>query len=43
MKAAPELGRWVFLPLLGYLNAPRAIGGSLMADPERAPLRATRV
>ena len=38
MKAALELGRWVFLAPLGYLNAPRAIGKSLMADPERAPL-----
>ena len=38
MKAALELGRWVFLAPLGYLNAPRAIGKSLIADPERAPL-----
>ena len=38
MKAALELGRWVFLAPLGYLNAPRAIGKSLMTDPERAPL-----
>jgi DNA invertase Pin-like site-specific DNA recombinase len=38
MKAALELGRWVFLAPLGYLNAPRAMGKSLMADPERAPL-----
>jgi hypothetical protein len=37
MKAALELGRWVFLAPLGYINAPRAIGKSLMADPERAP------
>jgi hypothetical protein len=37
MKAALGLGRWVFLAPLGYLNAPRAIGKSLMADPERAP------
>jgi DNA invertase Pin-like site-specific DNA recombinase len=37
MKAALELGRWVFLAPLGYLNAPRAIGKSLMPDPERAP------
>ena len=37
MKAALELGRWVFLAPLGYLNAPRAIGKSLMSDPERAP------
>ena len=38
MKAALELGRWVFLAPLGYLNAPRAMGKSLIADPERAPL-----
>jgi site-specific DNA recombinase len=38
MKAALELGRWVFLAPIGYLNAPRAMGKSLMADPERAPL-----
>ena len=38
MKAALELGRWVFLAPLGYLNAPRAMGKSLMPDPERAPL-----
>ena len=38
MKAALELGRWVFLAPLGYLNAPRAIAKSLMPDPERAPI-----
>jgi site-specific DNA recombinase len=38
MKAALELGRWVFLAPIGYLNAPRSMGKSLMADPERAPL-----
>ena len=38
MKAALELGRWVFLAPLGYLNAPRAMGKSLMPDPERAPI-----
>jgi site-specific DNA recombinase len=38
MKAALELGRWVFLTPIGYLNAPRAMGKSLMPDPERAPL-----
>ena len=37
MKAALELGRWTFLAPIGYLNAPRAMGKSLMADPERAP------
>ena len=31
-------GRWVFLAPIGYLNAPRAMGKSLMQDPERAPL-----
>ena len=38
MKAALELGRWVFLAPIGYVNAPRAMGKSLMLDPERAPL-----
>jgi hypothetical protein len=38
MKAALELGRWVFLAPIGYLNAPRAMGKSLTHDPERAPL-----
>jgi len=38
MKAALELGRWVFLAPIGYLNAPRSIGRSLVYDPERAPL-----
>ena len=38
MKAALELGRWTFLAPLGYLNAPRSTGKSLIADPERAPL-----
>ncbi len=38
MRAALELGRWVFLAPLGYINAPRAMGKSLMPDPERAPL-----
>jgi site-specific DNA recombinase len=38
MKAALELGRWVFLAPIGYLNAPRAMGKSLMPDPERAPI-----
>jgi DNA invertase Pin-like site-specific DNA recombinase len=33
MKAALELGRWVFLAPIGYLNAPRATGKSLMHDP----------
>ena len=38
MKAALELGRWTFLAPLGYLNAPRSTGKSLVPDPERAPL-----
>ncbi len=38
MKAALELGRWTFLAPLGYLNAPRSTGKSLIPDPERAPL-----
>src|SRR6187401_3426094 len=38
MKAALELGRWTFLAPLGYLNAHRSTGRSLIPDPERAPL-----
>ena len=38
MKAALEFGRWPFLAPLGYLNAPRGIGKSLVPDPERAPI-----
>src|SRR5437660_2168398 len=38
MRAALELGRWVFLAPLGYMNAPRAMGKSLIPDSERAPL-----
>lgn len=38
MKAALELGRWVFLAPIGYLNVPRSMGKSLMHDPKRAPL-----
>jgi DNA invertase Pin-like site-specific DNA recombinase len=38
MKAALELGRWVFLAPIGYLNAPRSMGKSLIDDPARAPL-----
>jgi site-specific DNA recombinase len=37
MRAALDLGRWTFLAPLGYLNAPRAMGQSLMPDPERGP------
>ena len=38
MKAALELGRWTFRAPIGYLNAPRARGKSLLPDPERAPI-----
>ena len=38
MKAALELGRWVFLAPIGYLNAPRSIGQSVIHDPQRGPL-----
>jgi site-specific DNA recombinase len=38
MRAALELGRWTFPAPLGYLNAPRRSGKSLVPDPERAPL-----
>jgi DNA invertase Pin-like site-specific DNA recombinase len=38
MRAALELGRWTFLAPIGYVNAPRAMGKSLIPDPERAPL-----
>ena len=38
MRAALELGRWTFPAPIGYLNAPKWSGKSLVADPERAPL-----
>jgi site-specific DNA recombinase len=38
MRAALELGRWTFPAPLGYLNAPKRSGKSLIPDPERAPL-----
>ena len=38
MRAALELGRWVFLAPIGYINAPRAMGKSLIPDPQRGPL-----
>jgi len=38
MRAALELGRWTFPAPLGYLNAPKWSGKSLIPDPERAPL-----
>ena len=37
MRAALEIGRWTFLAPLGYLNAPRSQGTSLVPDPDRAP------
>lgn len=37
MRAALELGRWTFRAPIGYINAPRALGKSLVADPERGP------
>jgi DNA invertase Pin-like site-specific DNA recombinase len=38
MKAALEIGRRVFLAPIGYTNAPRSRGKSLLQDPERAPI-----
>src|SRR5688500_11170417 len=38
MRAALELGRWTFLAPLGFMNAPRSTGKSLILDPDRAPL-----
>ena len=38
MRAALELGRWTFVAPLGYLNAPKSSGRSLVHDPERGPL-----
>src|SRR5262245_63569156 len=38
MKAALELGRWVFLAPIGYVNAPRSSGKSLIHDPQRGSL-----
>src|SRR5713101_2764455 len=38
MRAALELGRWTFPAPLGYLNAPKWSGKSLLPDPDRAPL-----
>ena len=39
MRAALELGRWTFPAPIGYLNAPRWSGETLVLDPERAPAR----
>ena len=38
MQAALEQGRWTFVPPLGYLNAPKWSGKSLIPDPERGAL-----
>jgi len=38
MRAALELGRWTFPAPLGYLNAPKWSGKSLVRDPDRAEL-----
>ena len=38
MRAALELGRWTFPAPLGYFNAPKWSGKSLVHDPERAAL-----
>jgi site-specific DNA recombinase len=38
MRTALEQGRWTFVPPLGYLNAPKWSGKSLIPDPERADL-----
>jgi site-specific DNA recombinase len=38
MRAALEQGRWTFVPPLGYLNAPKWSGKSLVADPDRGSL-----
>ena len=38
MRSALELGRWTFTAPLGYLNAPKSFGKSLVPDPERGPL-----
>src|SRR5919197_6018255 len=38
MRAALEAGRWTFRAPLGYLNAPKWTGKSLMPDPDRAAL-----
>ena len=38
MRAALEQGRWTFVPPLGYLNAPKWSGKSLIPDPQRGEL-----
>ena len=43
MKAALELGRWVFLAPIGYLNAPRSMGKSLMPRSRAGAARAASI
>jgi DNA invertase Pin-like site-specific DNA recombinase len=43
MKAALELGRWVFRAPISYLNAPRSMGKSFDPRSATSPARATRV
>src|SRR5438132_5076685 len=38
MRMALEQDRWTFIPPVGYLNAPKWTGKSLMPDPDRAAL-----
>ena len=38
MRAALDQGRWTFVPPLGYLNAPKWSGKSLVPDPDRGAL-----
>jgi site-specific DNA recombinase len=38
MRTALEQGRWTFIPPVGYLNAPKWTGKSLMPDPDRGAL-----
>jgi resolvase-like protein len=38
MRAALERGRWTFVAPLGYLNGAKCASGSLVPDPERAPI-----
>jgi hypothetical protein len=38
MRAALEPGRWTFPAPLGYFNAPKWSGKSLVHDPDRAEL-----
>ena len=40
MKGALELGRWTFLAPIGYINAPRSYGKSLVPGYEAIPISA---